>query len=273
MTATLGILFTVLAASLLGSVHCAGMCGGLVLFAVSADGTLRKQARLHLAYHAARGIAYTALGAAAGTIGAATDIGARLNGGVRTSAIVAGALMILLGAAALLQHLGFLRAIIRPPKAIQRTAEAAHRRAFRLPPVMRAAAVGGLTPLLPCGWLYAFVVVAAGTGSTLFGAAVMTAFWAGTLPLMGLLGLGLNTLTGPLRARLPVVTSLIVITLGVLTALGRVNIPTVVPTGVGAQSLDERLQAAATMTHDDMPCCNPESAGVAAATPKKDTTP
>jgi len=257
MTATLGILITVLVASLLGSVHCAGMCGGLVLFAVGADGKLRKQARLHVAYHAARGLAYTALGVAAGTIGAATDIGTRLNGGVRASAVVAGVLMVALGVAALLQNLGVLHAILRPPKALQKTAETAHRRAFALPPVHRAAAVGFLTPLLPCGWLYAFVVVAAGTGSPLFGAAVMASFWMGTLPLMGLLGLGLNTLTGPLRQRLPAVTSIIVIALGLLTALGRVNIPTVVAPEVGLASLDERLQNATTMTQGDMLCCTP----------------
>ena len=258
MTAALCMLITVLVASVLGSVHCAGMCGGLVLFAVGADGKLRKHAKLHAAYHAGRGLAYTALGVAAGAIGAAADIGARLNEGVRSSAIIAGVLMILLGLAALAQNLGFVGKIIRPPKALEKTAQAAHRRAFALPPVHRAATVGLLTPLLPCGWLYAFVVVAAGTGSVLFGGAVMAAFWLGTLPLMGLLGLGLQKLTGPLRDRLPALTSIIVITLGVMTALGRVNIPTVVAPEVGNASLDERLRAATTIDHSDLPCCNPE---------------
>jgi len=257
MTATLGILATVLIASLLGSVHCAGMCGGLVLFAVGADGKLRKQARLHAAYHLSRGLAYTVLGFAAGAIGAVTDLGARLNDGARTSAIIAGVLMVLIGIAALSQNLGFTSRLLRPPKALQKTAQAAHRGAFALPPVFRAAAVGLLTPLLPCGWLYAFVVVAAGTGSPVFGAAVMASFWLGTLPLMGMLGLGLNTLTGPLRDRLPVLTSIIVISLGVFTALGRVNIPTVVAPDVGIASLDERLDAATTTPHDDLPCCSP----------------
>lgn len=258
MTATLGILLTVLLASVLGSLHCAGMCGGLVLFAVGADGTLRKQSRLHIAYHASRGLAYTILGLAAGSIGAATDIGTRLNTGVRTSAVIAGVLMVLLGIAALAQNMGLIGKIIKPPKALQRTAQSAHSRAFSLPPLHRAAAVGLLTPLLPCGWLYAFVVVAAGTGSPLFGAAVMAAFWLGTLPLMGLLGLGLHRLTGPLRERLPALTSVIVITLGVLTALGRVNIPAVVAPEVGSATLDERLAAAVETNHDDLVCCNPQ---------------
>ncbi len=271
MTATLGILLTVLVASLLGSLHCAGMCGGLVLFAVGADGTLRKQSRLHVAYHAGRGLAYTALGLAAGAIGAATDIGTRLNSGVRTSAIIAGVLMVLLGVAALAQNLGLIGKVIKPPKALEKTAQAAHRRAFGLEPLHRAAAVGLLTPLLPCGWLYAFVVVAAGTGSPVFGAAVMASFWMGTLPLMGLLGLGLQKLTGPLRDRLPALTSVIVITLGVMTALGRVNIPTVVAPEVGNASLDERLQAAIETDHSDMPCCNPQTPSL--TTPDGDGAP
>jgi sulfite exporter TauE/SafE len=270
MTATLGMLITVLVASVLGSVHCAGMCGGLVLFAVGADGKLRKHAKLHIAYHAGRGLAYTALGVAAGAIGAAADIGTRLNEGVRSSAIIAGVLMILLGLAALAQNLGVVGKIIKPPRALEKTAHAAHRRAFGLPPVHRAATVGLLTPLLPCGWLYAFVVVAAGTGSVLFGGAVMAAFWLGTLPLMGLLGLGLQKLTGPLRDRLPALTSLIVITLGVMTALGRVNIPTVVAPEVGMASLDERLDAATQLSHEDLACCNPDTPAVQNDAPDDD---
>ncbi|MBE7450024.1 MAG: sulfite exporter TauE/SafE family protein [Kofleriaceae bacterium] len=42
----------------------------------------------------------------------------------------------------------------------------------------RAALLGLLSAALPCGWLWAFVVVAAGTGSPVGGALVMTAFWA-----------------------------------------------------------------------------------------------
>lgn len=60
------------------------------------------------------------------------------------------------------------------------------RRLMDRPPVVRAAATGLFTTLLPCGWLYAFVVTAAGTGSgtPLHGAALMAVFWLGTLPMM-----------------------------------------------------------------------------------------
>jgi sulfite exporter TauE/SafE len=259
LAALLPTLGAVLVASVLGSLHCAGMCGGLVLFAVGADGKPRKRTPLHVAYHAGRGLAYTTLGLAAGLIGAATDIAATINANTRTSAIVAGVLMVALGLVALAQNTGVRGLNAKLPKSMQRAAEAAHRRAFMLPPLHRAAAVGLLTPLLPCGWLYAFVIVAAGTGSPLIGALVMGSFWAGTLPLMSALGLGLQALTGPLRDRLPAATALIVVTLGVLTATGRVGLPTAIATELPDGTLSEQVRAAASLSHNDLPCCNPNA--------------
>jgi sulfite exporter TauE/SafE len=43
-------------------------------------------------------------------------------------------------------------------------------------------ALGLLAVFLPCGWLYSFVLLAAGSGSEVSGAKVMLAFWLGTLP-------------------------------------------------------------------------------------------
>jgi sulfite exporter TauE/SafE len=74
-----------------------------------------------------------------------------------------------------------------------------------------------LTGLLPCGWLWAFVVSAAGTASAWTGASVMTVFWLGTVPAMT----GVLTLGGPLIARvrrkLPVISACVLIALGVVT--------------------------------------------------------
>jgi sulfite exporter TauE/SafE len=81
-------------------------------------------------------------------------------------------------------------------------------------PSRRALVIGMLTGLLPCGWLWAFVITAGGTGSPVSGALVMFAFWLGTVPAMvGVLGL-LGPALGRLRARMPLVTA------GVLIALG-----------------------------------------------------
>jgi sulfite exporter TauE/SafE len=82
-----------------------------------------------------------------------------------------------------------------------------------------------MTSLLPCGWLYAFVAAAAGTASPLRATAVMGLFWLGTLPVIASLGIGLQRLAGPLRARLPLVTAAVVIVIGVATVAGRLQPP------------------------------------------------
>lgn len=250
------ILGSVLIASLVGSLHCAGMCGGLVLFATGSDGKLKKRTNLHVAYHLGRGIAYTALGIGAGALGAAVDIASALSNNTRTSALLAGTAMVALGIIALAHNAGLTSLRLKLPRRLSGFIETVHRAAFGLPPFHRAFVVGGLTPLLPCGWLYAFVIVAAGTGSAVMGGAVMLAFWLGTVPLLASLGIGLQGLTAPLRRRLPLVTSMLVIGLGLMTALGRVSLPTT-PPDVGLGSAETRLTNARALTHDDLPCCNP----------------
>ena len=65
----------------------------------------------------------------------------------------------------------------------------------------RGAATGLLTTLLPCGWLYAFVITAAGTGNALAGAGLMATFWVGTLPMLTIVGIGVRKLAAPLAAK------------------------------------------------------------------------
>jgi sulfite exporter TauE/SafE len=91
------------------------------------------------------------------------------------------------------------------------------------PPVVRAAATGLTTTLLPCGWLYAFVVTAAATGSASRGALVMFVFWLGTLPVMLAVGIGARRMLGTFGARMPIVSGAAIIVLGVLSIAGRVG--------------------------------------------------
>ncbi|HRC54941.1 MAG TPA: sulfite exporter TauE/SafE family protein [Kofleriaceae bacterium] len=77
----------------------------------------------------------------------------------------------------------------------------------------RALGLGLLNAVLPCGWLWAFVALAAGTGSALLGASTMLAFWLGTMPAL----LGATALATPLlarvRSRWPLVTAALVMSL------------------------------------------------------------
>jgi hypothetical protein len=93
------------------------------------------------------------------------------------------------------------------------------------PPVIRALLLGLFSTLLPCGWLYGFALLAAGTGGPWTGMLTMAAFWVGTVPVMLGLGLSVQWLTAPLRKRLPVVTAVVLIAVGLLWLVGRSTMP------------------------------------------------
>jgi uncharacterized protein len=228
------LIATVLAASLLGSVHCAGMCGGFVGFYAGGAASLRGRAAwwCHLAYNGGRLIAYVALGAAAGLLGAALDTtGGVLLGVQRITAVVAGVLITLWGVHTLLEALGVRTVRLGAPRALRSLAGRGIGAVAAAPPLPRALAVGLATGLLPCGWLYAFLVTAAGTGSALGGAALMAVFWLGTVPAMLSVGIGLQVLAGPLRRHIPVACATAMIVVGLLAVGGRV---VVVEPGAGA---------------------------------------
>jgi sulfite exporter TauE/SafE len=89
------------------------------------------------------------------------------------------------------------------------------------PPATRAAILGLGSALLPCGWLYAFVATAGGTGSALDGLLVMGVFFAGTLPMMLAFGEAVRHLSGPFRRHVPATCALVLMLLGVWTVFGR----------------------------------------------------
>jgi sulfite exporter TauE/SafE len=220
------LLVPVVVASLAGSVHCAGMCGGLVAFAVGDAGTSRaERGRTQLAYHLTRGAGYVALGAAFGLLGRAVD-GAGLQLGVgRVAGVIAGATMLLWGGAKLLAAAGMTLAIPVGGAPMARRLAGLVRWVREKPPVLRGAVVGSCTAALPCGWLHAFSVVAAGTASPLDGALVMAAFFAGTVPALAGIGLGVQALRGRLRSQASLVFALALVVVGLWSVLGRLSIP------------------------------------------------
>lgn len=220
----------VLGASLVGSLHCAAMCGGLVaVYAADPSPRARWRRRAaHAAYNGGRLVAYTTLGAAAGALGASADLAAGLVGLGRLAAVIAGLFIVLWGVVGLLDALGVSTVRTATPGWIRRLAGRAFAHVAHRDPVSRAGLIGLATGLMPCGWLYAFVVAAAGSASVPAGAGLMTLFWLGTVPMMAGLGIGLRVLTRPLRRQIPVVSAVAVIALGLVTVHGRVA-PTWVP--------------------------------------------
>ncbi len=210
---------SVLGASLVGSLHCAAMCGGLVGL-YSGQGGQRRWP--HLAYHAGRLGVYLALGALAGLLGRSLDLAGEAAGLGRLAGLVAGSLLVAWALALLLQVAG--QRLPRWPglSPLKRPLAALMARVSKLSPVQRALGIGLLTGLLPCGLLYSVLLASASTGSVAGGALVTAALWAGTSPILLALGLGAQRLGAQLRQRAPLLTALALLVMGLSSVLLRV---------------------------------------------------
>lgn len=223
-----GALLAILSASLLGSVHCAAMCGGFVCFyADQRKGSTPHASQLHAhaMYNVGRLVAYAALGAAAGAVGAHVTHLSTLVGLSRGAAILSGSLLIVWSLSELLSRYN-IRGLTRAgkgrvPLAWQKGAGAVLLRIQKQPQSVRALTTGLLTGALPCGWLYVFVAAAGGTGSPLRGMVSMFVFWLGTVPALLAVGMGAQRLLMPLRERFPQIGAAVVLVTGILTVSGR----------------------------------------------------
>lgn len=256
----------VLIASFLGSPHCAGMCGPFMMFALgTSDAAASPNRRFnliayqHMAYHGSRLIAYALLGIAAGMIGAALELGGAWLGFQRTATMVAGAAMIVFGLVACGRYLGLRIPYLGTPRFLQRWLTAGNRRAARLKPTRRAALVGLLTTFMPCGWLYAFLFAAAGTGTAVGGVLTMTFFWLGTVPVLMALGIGLQKLAGPVRAKLPLVTGIFIVFVGLYAISHRAsaNLQSWAETRSPAAAPETVVDEIRQLDVEQMPCCQP----------------
>ena len=252
----LTLVVTVLVASLVGSLHCAGMCGAFVAFCM---GDCARTPGAHLAvqtaYHGGRLTTYSLLGAVAGALGAALDLGGAVFGLQRVAMIGAGLAMVAFGVIAILRQRG-VRIPRAPIPAPLRTIVARGQRvAMNRSPVVRAGIIGLLTTFLPCGWLYAFAIIAAGTGNAATGALTMAVFWLGTVPILASIGVGVQTLAGPLKRVIPTLSALAMVIVGVTSLFGRFNLPALAADGATPTTLAEAQAAAEHVGEEPLPCC------------------
>ena len=181
MTITWVILGAAVLSGFLGSVHCAGMCGGIVtaLVGQSADNT--RPRLMHLAYNAGRIASYAIAGAIAGAIG---SLGLMLDKWLPVQ------IVLYVAANLLLIALGLYLAGIRSPitrlehlgSGLWRRVQPHTRRFLPADSVPKALALGMLWGWLPCGLVYTVLFTALLSGSALKGAILMLAFGLGTLP-------------------------------------------------------------------------------------------
>lgn len=189
VTTMLGALMT----GLLGTPHCAAMCGA---FATSCATQERPGART-AAYHAGRLTSYASLGAVAGTFGASLQE-------ARVVGLVLAALFLFYFAA---RVAGLL------PEVGLKIPGVSH--AIRASRGMSGAGggfvLGASTALLPCGLVYAALALPVVAASPLQGAGTMAMMWVGTLPaLVGVALLGRRVPRANRAARFALAAALLV---------------------------------------------------------------
>lgn len=180
--ATALVLFTVGA---LTSLHCAGMCGGILLSQTLSGNTANRRQALRPAilYNLGRVISYTALGGVVGALGSVFAITPFMKAAVM---LLAGLFMVITGAnMAGFRVLSKIAARLRLPGSLH----GQHFGGKSSNPLV----VGLLNGLMPCGPLQTMQLYALGTGSFVKGASAMFVFALGTVPVMLLLG-ALSTL-------------------------------------------------------------------------------
>jgi hypothetical protein len=195
---TAAIFGAVFLTGLLGGVHCAGMCGGIVAALSGQVGGRRLP--LHLAYNGGRVLSYALAGALAGAAG---SVGLLLDGVLPVQlALYVLANVMLIGLGLYLAGVSSVVAWIeRLGMALWRRIQPLTRSLLPADTLPRALGLGLLWGWLPCGLVYAVLTTALLTGDALDGAAIMAAFGLGTLPNLLLAGLALRRVTAATRAR------------------------------------------------------------------------
>lgn len=171
------LIFSALLIGFLGSFHCVGMCGPLVMALPGKDDRWQRFASGRLLYQLGRTTAYALLGAVVGSLGQGISFAGWQQG-----------LSIMLGVGLLVIFLfpNWEKAVTRLPW-IKRSLT---RLRLRLGTMMKRNHlptlfnIGVLNGFLPCGFVYVALAGALATGDILQGMAYMALFGLGTYPAM-----------------------------------------------------------------------------------------
>lgn len=181
-------ILTIIIIGLLGSFgHCVGMCGGIVIAysstKVKENWTKTYQALGHLIYSFGRITTYTIIGFIMGFIGSVISFSNTMSS---ILLFITGLMMILVGFSLLgkIKFLTILEHSCSKSPLYQKT----FKKILKSNSLISFYFLGALNGLLPCGFVYAFAIMAAGTGSAFWGAITMLIFGLSTIPALFSLG-------------------------------------------------------------------------------------
>lgn len=213
---------------LLGSGHCAGMCGGIGTALVSALPNARRESALRrfgftVAYNVGRVGSYVIAGVIASQLGVMLLQAIGHDRAHALSGLLSGLVFIALG----LYLTGWWRglaALERLGQRLWRRIEPLGRRLLPVDSVPKAILAGMVWGWLPCGLVYAALLIAVTRADPLAAASFMLVFGLGTLPMMlsiGLAGLQLQRLRQHPVTRIGAGVFMLVV--GVAVSLGLID--------------------------------------------------
>ena len=216
--------------------HCLGMCGGIVAIysarqaaqaAPDAKPGLLARIISFLPLHLGRITTYTFFGALIGLAGSLLD---RFNGMLGWQ----GVFSVLVGVAMLLVSLSLMGVL--PPIEMALASltggsspMARMRGLFNKRSFLSTLTLGILWGFLPCGLVFAMLVLAARTQTLWGGALTMLAFGLGTVPTLLGFGLAANLLSPKLRGRLQTFAALLIMLFAVQTVLRGLAVANLIP--------------------------------------------
>ena len=228
---------------LVGSLHCAGMCGPIAIALPLNNQSWFSRISGGLLYNAGRTFTYSVLGAFFGLAG----MGLALGGLQQWVSIILGAAMIL---AVLIPRLGSAgKKLAGLTDSLTGLMKKPFVRLFKARTFGSLFIIGLLNGFLPCGLVYIALAGALVMSRVHEGALYMVFFGIGTIPMMLAISLAGNIISQKLRNRLSKAIPLFIILLGILFILRGLNlgIPYISP------KLSQEGEKAT------MECCDPKN--------------
>jgi len=195
-----------------GSLHCVGMCGGLVV-------TCAPTKKSVFTYQIGRLLGYSFLGLLAGSLGHLLTFSQTSPAYSLIPAFLIGGLLIFWG---LKSWLG-KKAELPVPQTFRKFHMNIWQKMMgKTNGSTKSFTIGALSIFLPCGLLYGVVLTVASFQNPLIGLMSMFFFWLGTVPAMNFAPDIVRRVFKPLVQKLPRMTALCLIGIGVFTISSRV---------------------------------------------------
>jgi sulfite exporter TauE/SafE len=212
------VLVSALVLGIMGSFHCAGMCGPIAIALPLPGGTSGSKIFGGVLYNLGRTLTYGVMGALFGLLGQ----GVSMIGFQQKISIVMGALMIISV---------LFPSLFRNQYSMNKSwlslvgkLKSALGKMFSIRTFSSLFFIGLLNGLLPCGLVYMAIAGAIATGQVLTGSLYMVSFGLGTIPMMLAIALVGNLMSTAVRRKINRLIPILVVVVGIFFVLRGLNL-------------------------------------------------